>query len=71
MLSRMDERRATPVGSTTRYSGSSVLAIVSTDVAKSCLPVQQMQFSVLSQRESSSVSERTLASMSAWPYSFS
>lgn len=45
--------------------------MVSTDAAKSCLPEQQMQFSVDSQTESSSVWERTLASMSAWPYSFS
>ena len=64
-------RRATPVGSTMRYSGSSMLEIVRTDVAKSCLPEQQMQFSTDSHTLRSEPERRRRASTSASPYSFS
>ena len=40
------DRKPTPVGSTIRYSGEIVFAIVRIFIAKSALPLQQMHFSV-------------------------
>ena len=64
----------TPVGSMTRYSGSTAFAMERTDRAKSPLAEQQMQPSVISQMFTvplaSSVSSRSL-SIPAAPYSFS
>ena len=61
----------TPVGSTTRYSGSMVLAIVRTDEAKSVFVEQQIQPSVSSQILREESDSRAARSIEASPYSFS